>query len=161
MHARFSFCRHETPLGPLMLAGDGRALARIWFAGRHPDARARGWREEPALFDEARRQLDAYFAGRLRAFDLPLRLEGTAFQRQVWAALREIPHGEVITYGELARRVGKPRAARAVGAANGANPIPIIIPCHRVVAAGGRIGGFTGGLALKRRLLALEGVILP
>ncbi|MGH9047330.1 MAG: methylated-DNA--[protein]-cysteine S-methyltransferase, partial [Acidimicrobiales bacterium] len=105
---------------------------------------------------EAARQLDAYFANERRRFDLPLALGGTDFQRQVWLTLAEIPYGETISYAELARWVGRPRAFRAVGQANGANPIAVILPCHRVIAADGSIGGYGGGLAMKRQLLALE-----
>ncbi len=150
------FCRHETPVGAVILAAreDG-ALTHLQFA--HRFAPRDDWRENAAPFGEVRRQLDAYFSRRRRRFDLPLAPRGTPFQRRVWRALTEIPYGQVISYGELARRVGNPRAARAVGAANGANPIAIIIPCHRVVAANG-IGGYGGGLEIKRRLLALEGV---
>ena len=150
------FCRHETPVGPVILAAreDG-ALTHLQFA--HRFAPRDDWRENAEPFAEVRRQLDAYFSRRRRRFDLPLAPEGTDFQRRVWQGLLTIPHGETITYAELARRVGNPRAARAVGAANGANPIAIIIPCHRVVAANG-VGGYGGGLEIKRRLLALEGV---
>ena len=152
------FCRHDTPVGELILAArkDG-ALAHLRFAERFSPAEE--WRESPAPFDAMRRQLDEYFEGQRRVFDVALAPQGTAFQRQVWKALQEIPFGETITYAELARRVGNPGAARAVGQANGANPIAIIIPCHRAVAASG-IGGYGGGLAIKRRLLALEGVLL-
>ena len=102
------------------------------------------------------RQLNAYFARELEDFDLPLAPPGTAFQLEVWAALRAIPYGETVTYGELARRIGRPRASRAVGAANGANPLPIVVPCHRVVGADGSLTGFGGGLPIKSALLALE-----
>jgi methylated-DNA-[protein]-cysteine S-methyltransferase len=102
------------------------------------------------------RQLREYFAGKRAAFDLPLAPEGTAFQRSVWRQLQEIPYGETISYGELARRVGNPKASRAVGSANGANPVPIVIPCHRVIAGDGTLGGFGGGLLTKQTLLTLE-----
>lgn len=148
------FCRHDTPIGPVVLATkENGALTHLQFA--HRFGPSGDWRESPARFDAARRQLDEYFAGRRQRFSLPLAPKGTSFQRRVWQALIDIPFGETITYAELARRVGNPRAARAVGAANGANPIAIIIPCHRVVAANG-IGGYAGGLDIKRRLLALE-----
>lgn len=142
----------------ILAAREDGALTHLQFAHRFtpPDH----WLENVARFDTARRQLDEYFAGKRRCFDLPLAPMGTVFQRRVWRALTDIPFGETITYGELARRVGRPRAARAVGAANGANPIAIIIPCHRVVAASD-IGGYAGGLEIKRRLLALEGVFIP
>ncbi len=149
---------HDTPLGRVMLAAreDG-ALARL-RVGERFDAPAE-WRRHDAPFSEAKRQLDAYFAGQLERFDLPLAPEGTAFQQRCWQVLTEIPFGETISYGEQARRVGRPGAARAVGQANGANPLPIIIPCHRVVAADGGLGGYTGGLSIKRRLLVLEGAL--
>jgi methylated-DNA-[protein]-cysteine S-methyltransferase len=111
--------------------------------------------QSPPL-DEARRQLEAYFAGELREFDLPLAPEGSEFQLRVWEQLRAIPYGETISYGELARRVGDPAAARAVGLANGRNPLPVIVPCHRVIGADGSLTGFGGGLERKRRLLELE-----
>ena len=149
------FCTHATPVGPIILVmrEDG-VLTHLQFA--HRFSPRHDWRESAAPFAQVRRQLDEYFAGVRRSFDVALAPRGTPFQRRVWRALLSIPYGETITYGELARRVGKPRAARAVGAANGANPIAIIIPCHRVVAAGG-IGGYGGGPEIKRELLALEG----
>jgi methylated-DNA-[protein]-cysteine S-methyltransferase len=107
-------------------------------------------------FAKALAQLDAYFAGKLRRFELPLAAQGTSFQREVWSALTTIPYGETVSYRELAQRVSRPLASRAVGAANGRNPIPIVIPCHRVIGADGSLTGFGGGLEIKRRLLALE-----
>ena len=121
-----------------------------------PAKPAEGWRRARRPFRDVIIQLDAYFAGRLRRFELPLAPEGTPFQREVWSALTTIPYGETVSYGELARRVGRPAASRAVGAANGRNPIPIIIPCHRVIGADGTLTGFGGGLPIKRRLLQLE-----
>jgi methylated-DNA-[protein]-cysteine S-methyltransferase len=112
----------------------------------------------PAAVAAAVKQLEEYFAGERTQFDLPLELEGTPFQKDVWLALGEIPYGKTISYAELASMVGRPTAFRAVGQANGANPIPIVLPCHRVLASGGRIGGYGGGLDMKRQLLALEGV---
>ena len=108
--------------------------------------------------EQAVRQLREYFAGKRRRFDVPLHLEGTAFQERAWAAMRKIPYGATISYAQQAKQIGKPRATRAVGTANGANPIPIIVPCHRVVASDGSLGGYALGLTMKRRLLALEGV---
>jgi methylated-DNA-[protein]-cysteine S-methyltransferase len=119
---------------------------------------AEGWRRTEEPFRDVILQLDAYFAGRLRRFELPLAPEGTPFQREVWSALTTIPYGETVSYGELARQVGRPNACRAVGAANGRNPIPIIIPCHRVIGADGSLTGFGGGLPIKQRLLLLEAV---
>ena len=112
--------------------------------------------DEAAPFAEAKRQLAAYFAGRLTAFDLPLAPQGTPFQRRVWDELRRVPHGQTVSYGELARRIGSPTACRAVGAANGRNPLCIIVPCHRVVGANGKLIGYAGGMPRKEALLALE-----
>ena len=149
---------HDTPLGRVvLLAREDGALTALRFAERFETPAE--WRRQDAPFSEAKRQLDAYFDGRLRRFDLPLAPEGTAFQQRCWQVLTEIPFGETISYGEQARRVGRPGAARAVGQANGANPLPVIIPCHRVVATNGGLGGYTGGLHIKRFLLALEGAL--
>jgi methylated-DNA-[protein]-cysteine S-methyltransferase len=142
----------DSPLGELLLAGDGRALSVLHMDGA-PKA---GWRRDPGALKEAAGQLRAYFAGELRDFDLPLAPQGTAFQQRVWSALREIPYGRTVSYSELAASVGRPDAARAVGAANGRNPIAVIIPCHRVVGAAGALTGYGGGLGRKRLLLDLE-----
>jgi methylated-DNA-[protein]-cysteine S-methyltransferase len=140
----------ETPIGPLLLsAADGR-LSGVAF-GATGAARST---ESPLL--EAEAQLHAYFAGELERFELPLALHGTAFQQSVWDALREIPYGGTMTYTELAAAVGRPGACRAVGAANGRNPLPVIVPCHRVLGAAGALTGYGGGLERKRVLLALE-----
>lgn len=149
------YCEIATPVGRLRLAGDDEGLRGISFQNRFQPANGEGnLAEEP--FREAIAQLEAYFAGERRRFDLPLAPEGTPFQREVWSALTAIPYGETISYGELARRLGRPAASRAVGAANGQNPIPIVIPCHRVIGADGSLTGFGGGLAIKRRLLDFE-----
>src|SRR3546814_589482 len=134
-------------------------LRLIWFSTpRHPLPRsvalARG---DNAVLRETGAQLEAYFTGALQAFDLPLKPIGTAFQREVWSTLAEIPYGETWSYGDVARRIGKPQAVRAVGAANGRNPIPIVLPCHRVIGADGSLTGFGGGLPAKQFLLTLEG----
>jgi methylated-DNA-[protein]-cysteine S-methyltransferase len=153
-------CWHEmdSPVGALLLAGDGPALTRIHFqSGRQPLQPAPGWRRDAGPFAGAVRELEEYFAGERRTFTVPLAPRGTPFQLSVWRALRAIPYGETLSYGELARRVGSPAGARAVGLANGANPLPIIVPCHRVIGADGSLTGFGGGLAIKRALLALEG----
>jgi methylated-DNA-[protein]-cysteine S-methyltransferase len=143
----------DSPLGELLLAGDGDALTALHMgASPRPD-----WRRDAATFREARQQLRSYFAGELREFDLPLDPRGTAFQRQVWDALRRIPYGATVSYAELAAAVGRPGAARAVGAANGRNPIAVVIPCHRVIGASGALTGYGGGLGRKRLLLDLEG----
>ena len=150
-------CEISTPVGRLRLAGDESGLRSISFENRFdPAALANRPPRPEEPFREAIAQLNAYFAGKLRRFDLPLAPEGTPFQREVWSALTAIPYGETLSYGELARRLGRPAASRAVGAANGQNPIPIVIPCHRVIGADGSLTGFGGGLAIKRRLLDFE-----
>lgn len=164
----------DSPAGRLWLAADEAGLRRVEFPphaaqrrGAGPGAMASTAAAPAAapgpgnagavrVLATTCRQLAEYFAGRRTAFDVPLAPEGTAFQLRVWAELRRIPYGQTISYGELARRVGQPRAARAVGAANGANPIPIIVPCHRVIGASGKLTGFGGGLDVKAQLLALE-----
>lgn len=150
----------QSPIGDLLLAGDEDALHFVHFQnGPSPTQPARDWQRSDTPFREAMRQLRAYFNGKLQQFDLPLAPEGTEFQMRVWRALRSIPYGETWSYGELARRIRKPTASRAVGAANGRNPIPVIIPCHRVIGANGALTGFGGGLPIKRKLLALEGCL--
>ncbi len=141
----------ETPIGPLTLEADENAVTAIRFS-------AGGAQDASPLLDAAEAQLREYFAGARRTFDLPLAPHGTAFQQRVWAALRTIPYGETRTYGELAAAIDSPNASRAVGMANHRNPIPIIIPCHRVIGANGTLTGYAGGLEIKRRLLALEGI---
>jgi len=153
------FTEHDSPLGPLRLESDGQALTRIVLPGESPGPAPTGERLlDPGRFTAARAQLDQYFAGRRREFDLPLAPRGTPFQLRVWQALRTIPWGQTISYAELARRIGQPSACRAVGGANGRNPLSIVVPCHRVIGADGSLTGFGGGLAAKQRLLALEGV---
>jgi len=153
----FTIC--DTPIGALVLAGDERALTRVAF---HDGVTApAGWRRDDARFAQERRQLQEYFAGSRAAFDIALRLEGSPFQRRVWQALRAIPHGTTTTYGEIAAKLGDGASARAVGAANGRNPIAIIVPCHRVIGADGTLTGYAGGLERKQALLAHEGVLLP
>src|SRR5271170_6647660 len=147
----------ESPIGPLLLAGDERGLHLVHFAnGRRPKSPSPAWVEDKNPFKEAIRQLKAYFAGKLTEFELPLVLAGTEFQLLVWRNLQKIPYGETVSYGQLAKRIGKPEASRAVGLANGSNPIPIIIPCHRVIGSNGHLTGFGGGIPLKKKLLALE-----
>jgi methylated-DNA-[protein]-cysteine S-methyltransferase len=149
--------RMASPLGPLLLAANDQGLRRIDFVdGRRAEAPPiSDWVDHPVL-EETIRQLHAYFAGELEIFDLPIAPEGTPFQQNVWRHLRAIPYGETISYGELACRIGSPRASRAVGLANGSNPIPIVIPCHRVIGSNGKLTGYGGGLPLKEKLLALE-----
>ncbi|WP_043764706.1 methylated-DNA--[protein]-cysteine S-methyltransferase [Methylobacterium sp. 88A] len=147
----------ESPIGVLLLAGTEERLRCIGFpTGKGAVAPKPDWLRDDAAFAEARRQLSAYFEGRLTRFDLELDPSGTPFQRQVWTALMDIPPAKTISYGELARRIGRPSASRAVGAANGANPLPIVVPCHRVIGAAGSLTGFAGGLDTKKWLLALE-----
>ena len=151
------FSYAATPIGRLLLTGDGAALRSIHFAVDlqavdPPDAAA----FDDAAFAEVKRELHAYFAGELHAFTVPLAPVGTQFQRDVWDMLLTIPYGETSTYGILAARLGNPTASRAVGAANGANPIPIIIPCHRVIGSDGTMTGFGGGIETKHFLLDLE-----
>ena len=154
-----TYCYLQTPIGPLLIAGEPDAVRRIEFpqngeARRQPSG---NWTEtKGGVVGEAARQLKEYFAMQRTEFDLPLAPGGTEFQRAVWHQLQGIPYGETIAYGELARRVGNPKASRAVGAANGSNPIPIVIPCHRVIGSNGKLTGFGGGLPIKKVLLSLE-----
>lgn len=154
------FRRIESPVGPLAIAADETGLRHIEFhENRHPADRS-DWRGgDNAILQATERQLNDYFAGTRRSFDLPLAPVGTAFQRSVWQALAEIPYGQTISYATLARRLGNPDATRAVGAANGRNPLPIVLPCHRVVGADGGLTGFGGGLPTKDFLLRLEGAL--
>lgn len=148
----------DSPLGPLTLVADGGGrLCGLYMAGhrRWPDVTELGG-DDPSAFDEAREQLDEYFAGRRTTFDLPLAPRGAVFQERVWTALRSIPFGQRRTYGEIASALGDPNLARAVGAANALNPISIVIPCHRVVGADGRLVGYAGGEERKRFLLDHE-----
>ena len=164
----------KTPVGRLLVVRDPAGIRMIQFNGPanrlrqyggppklHAKAEAgpyvrSGWERHDAAFDDLAAQLSEYFEGRRRAFQLPLAPEGTPFQLRVWQALGEIPYGDTISYGELASRIGQRSASRAVGLANGSNPLPIVIPCHRVIGANGQLTGYGGGLAVKRQLLALE-----
>lgn len=147
----------ESPIGVLVLSGDTDTLQEVLLEVPGRKVTASPWRRggRGAVFDAAR-QLKEYFARRRKNFEVPLHLSGTDFQRQVWQTLAEIPYGETISYAELAAWVGRPQAFRAVGQANGANPIPVILPCHRVIASDGTLGGYGGGLRVKASLLALE-----
>ncbi|MCH0542431.1 methylated-DNA--[protein]-cysteine S-methyltransferase [Streptomyces sp. MUM 203J] len=150
----------DSPYGPLTLVATDGVLSGLYMTEqRHRPPEETFGDPDPRPFTEAVRQLDAYHARELTDFDLPLRLEGTPFQRSVWERLRAIPYGETRTYGELAEVLGKPAATRAVGLANGRNPVGIIVPCHRVVGADGSLTGYGGGLARKQRLLTFEGAI--
>jgi methylated-DNA-[protein]-cysteine S-methyltransferase len=157
-------CVHyESPLGRMLLAATERGLAGVWFVGQRHGPDARGWREDPAhpVLRTAVAQLAAYFAGEGTQFDLPLDLQaGTSFQQDVWAALLAIPPGGTTSYSELARRLGRPQAARAIGAAVGRNPVSIVVPCHRVLGTGGSLTGYAGGLERKSALLRLEGALM-
>lgn len=151
------YCYLDTPIGALLLAGDDDALCCIGF----PEASMRLVPESDWIFTEkpfaaAQEQLTSYFAGQRRAFDLPLRPNGTEFQLQVLDELQTIPYGTTTSYSDIASRIGRPKAVRAVGAANGRNPLPIIIPCHRVIGASGKLTGFGGGIPTKKALLKLE-----
>jgi methylated-DNA-[protein]-cysteine S-methyltransferase len=155
---KMNYCYLDSPIGTLLVAGDEAGVRRIEFPKNGKPGRPQpDWQESSkGPVSEAVRQLREYFTGRRTEFDLPLAPEGTPFQLGVWRHLRDIPYGETISYGELARRVGNPKASRAVGAANGANPLPIVVPCHRVIGANGKLTGFGGGLPTKEALLALE-----
>lgn len=147
----------DSPIGELLLTGDGASVTGIWMLSHRSEwKKTRTLQRDDAALGSTRTQLAEYFAGERTDFDLPLAPEGTGFQRKVWRALCEIPYGETISYGELARRIAQPTAARAVGLANGSNPLPIVVPCHRVIGADGSLTGFGGGIERKRWLLAHE-----
>lgn len=147
----------DSPYGPLTLVATDGVLSAIYMTGqRHRPPEETFGEPDPRPFPEVIRQLDAYFAGELTEFDLPLRLAGTPFQQSVWAELLKIPYGETRSYGELAEQLGKPGASRAVGLANGKNPVSIVVPCHRVIGASGSLTGYGGGVDRKQRLLAFE-----
>jgi len=152
---------YDSPVGPLLLAADDDGLRLVEFhESRHRIRREADWREgDHAVLRATRAQLGEYFAGRRRTFELPLAPRGTEFQRAVWHMLATIPFGSTISYAQLAAKVGKPSAMRAVGAANGRNPLPIVLPCHRVIGADGSLTGFGGGLPTKQFLLELEGAL--
>lgn len=156
MHFRY----HDSPTGRLLLAGDDSGLRMLYMDLEQRHYPEPDWREGSPLLDEVARQLDEYFAGRRKRFDVRLNTGGTEFQRQVWHALIETPYGYTTYYAELARRIGRPKAIRAVGAANGANPISIIVPCHRVIGRDGSLTGYAGGLERKEQLLRLEGALV-
>jgi methylated-DNA-[protein]-cysteine S-methyltransferase len=146
-----------SPIGELLLIGDGYALRGLYMEqGRQPKGIRNSLRRSSAPFAAVHRQLGEYFAGERRSFEVALELLGTPFQRRVWSALLEIPYGETVSYGELANRLGDPAAVRAVGLANGRNPVSVIVPCHRVIGANGDLTGYGGGLERKRLLLELE-----
>ena len=146
----------DTPIGPLRLLSTGSHLAAIEFANQFTDSTHDSCTTDEVL-ERSARQLQEYFAGQRKTFDLPLAPDGTDFQRTVWKALSAIPWGAVCSYADIARAIDKPKAVRAVGAANGRNPLPIVVPCHRVIGSNGSLTGFAGGLEMKRQLLELEG----
>lgn len=145
----------DTPVGPMALEGTEDALTALYL----PNTPVEPMGMETPLLARGRGELLEYLVGKRRTFDLPLKPQGTPFQQKVWSALADIPYGQTITYGELARRVGCPKGSRAVGQANHRNPLPILLPCHRVVGAGGTLTGYGGGLELKQWLLRLEGIV--
>jgi methylated-DNA-[protein]-cysteine S-methyltransferase len=148
----------DSPIGPLLLTADDGGLTRLYMEVRKhgPDEVQPEWRRDDSAFTEACHQLDEYFAGERTEFDLPLNPAGTPFQLRVWEALKTIPYGQIRSYGEIAEQIGRPGAARAVGLANGRNPISIVVPCHRVIGASGALTGYGGGLQRKQYLLDLE-----
>ena len=147
----------KSPHGQILLARNEDGLTHISFQdGTHPVRPEKLWKKEIALLAEAADQLRAYFYGSLESFDLPLAAGGTTFQQAVWKALQSIPCGETVSYAHIARRIGKPKAVGAVGAANGRNPLPIVVPCHRVIGSDGRLTGYAGGVRIKAALLAHE-----
>lgn len=155
--ASMVYTQIESPVGPLLLVADDVGLRQILFVnGRHQVQPDPEWKQDAAPLEKTVSQLCAYFAGEREEFNLPLAPQGTRFQQEVWRRLNEIPYGETISYGELARQIGNPQASRAVGLANGSNPIPIVIPCHRVIGSNGKLTGYGGGLPIKEKLLALE-----
>ncbi|MDN5864292.1 MAG: methylated-DNA--[protein]-cysteine S-methyltransferase [Gammaproteobacteria bacterium] len=151
------YTKMDSPVGELLLAATDKALTGIYFDDEAP-AVGGDWKRQSdhPVLRKTQTQLEEYFAGKRKAFDLPLAPEGTVFQRQVWKVLARIPYGETRSYGDIARRIRRPKAVRAVGAANGANPIPIVVPCHRVIGSNGSLTGYGGGLDRKQHLLALE-----
>lgn len=144
----------DSPVGKLRLVAEDGFLTELGFGGE--PAVVDGDARDEDVLNETERQLGEYFRGERKKFDLPLRMNGTAYQMETWQALKEIPYGETVAYGEIARRIGRPKASRAVGMANHANPISIIVPCHRVIGKNGRLTGYGGGLDIKQQLLELE-----
>ena len=156
MNASVTYTYVDSPVGSLLLYGRHALEGLVFPSGKYTREPDPSWTADPDPFTRAREQLSLYFEGRLKVFDLDLEMAGTPFQKKVWQALTRIPYGATITYGELAREIGNPKGSRAVGLANGKNPIPIIVPCHRVIGKNGSLTGFGGGLPVKRFLLELE-----
>ena len=151
------YCIIPSPVGRLLLAGDQQALHCLSFQdGKNPDSPCSEWIHDEKSFSDVMQQLREYFSGKRTTFSIELRPQGTPFQQRVWRALRKIPYGRTMSYGEIAKSIGQPTAARAVGAANGQNPLSIFVPCHRVIGQSGQLVGYGGGLEIKEKLLALE-----
>jgi len=151
------YCEVDSPLGSILLSGHDGALSGLHFTGhRHSPEPSADWVLDPTSFDDVRRQVEEYFDGRRRMFDVPLAMEGSPFELTVWSALLDIPYGETASYGQIAQRIGRPGAARAVGAANGRNPVSIIVPCHRVIGSDASLTGYGWGVERKAWLLDHE-----
>ena len=148
---------YDTKIGKIGIAEENGAITNLYFSKTVADSKA--ILEETAVLKETNNQLQEYFAGKRKVFDLPLAPKGTEFQQKVWQALKEIPFGETRSYGEIAKRIGQPKASRAVGGANNRNPLPIFIPCHRVIGANGKLVGYAGGLEIKKVLLNVENLV--
>jgi methylated-DNA-[protein]-cysteine S-methyltransferase len=147
----------DSPVGPLLIAGADEVVMLINFpTGSQAQQPRPDWVRDDTMFAEAKRQLDEYFAGERSEFTMPVEMDGTDFQKEVWTALRAVPFGATVSYGDLANKIGRPKASRAVGAANHANPLPIVVPCHRVIGSDRSLTGFGGGLETKQTLLAFE-----
>ena len=153
----YSYCIWPSPVGRLLLVGDHDGLRGLHFQdGKHPMKIDKTWKENRSPFKDVIKQLEQYFSGRLKKFSVPLALEGSKFQRSVWRALTTIPYGATVSYGAIAKKIGNSHASRAVGAANGQNPVSIIVPCHRVIGSNGQLVGYGGGLSIKETLIDLE-----
>ena len=148
---------YDTKIGKIGIAEESGAITDLYFSGEETDSKA--ILEETVILKETNKQLQEYFAGKRKVFDLPLAPKGTEFQQKVWQALKEIPFGQTRSYGEIAKRIGQPKASRAVGGANNRNPLPIFIPCHRVIGANGKLVGYAGGLEIKKILLNVENLV--
>ncbi|MCY4613391.1 MAG: methylated-DNA--[protein]-cysteine S-methyltransferase [Nitrospira sp.] len=157
-----SYCIVKSPVGRILLAGNARALTHLSFQdGRHPVDPDPQWTYSEKPFQRPIRQLNEYFSGKRKTFTIALAPQGTPFQQRVWQALRTIPYGRTLSYGQIAKAIGQPTAARAVGAANGQNPVSIIVPCHRVIGSNGKLVGYGGGLSIKDALLVHESTYHP
>lgn len=158
-HDTIRFDTFDTPIGRMTMAADSQGLRHVLFPdNKYPPADRASWQHDAGALRDAREQLLQYFSGERHVFELPLHPVGTPFQVQVWTTLAGIPFGSTWSYGDVARRIGSPQAVRAVGAANGRNPLPVVLPCHRVIGSDGSLTGFGGGLPLKQWLLSHEGV---